>query len=87
MAWDSSKGFWANVGGGIADNTVEKIGGWDSSKGVFDNIIGGTQDVLGDVSKTIGGVGSVAISGLKKYIVPAAIIGGAVLILPKLLKT
>ena len=46
MAWDSSKGFWANVGGGIADNTVEKIPGWDSSKGVFDNVAGGLWDNL-----------------------------------------
>ena len=44
MAWDSSKGFWANVGGGIADNTVEKIPGWDSSKGFFDNVGGGIAD-------------------------------------------
>lgn len=86
MAWDTSKGFWANIGGGIADNTVEKIPGWDDSKGVFDNVVGGANDVLSNVSKTVSGVGSVAISGLKKYIVPAAIIGGAVLILPKLLK-
>ncbi len=111
MAWDSSKGFWANVGGGIADNTVEKIPGWDSSKGVFDNvaggladntvekipgwdsskgvfdnIVGGAGDVFNGAAKTIGGVGSVAVSALKKYLVPAAIIGGAVLILPRLLK-
>ncbi len=44
MAWDSSKGFWANVGGGIADNTVEKIPGWDSSKGFWDNVGGGIAD-------------------------------------------
>ena len=44
MAWDSSKGFWANVGGGIADNTVEKIPGWDSSKGFWENTAGGIAD-------------------------------------------
>ena len=61
MAWDSSKGFWENVGGGIADNTVEKIGGWDSSKGFWDNVAGGAQDVLKEIPKAVGGVGSVAI--------------------------
>lgn len=61
MAWDSSKGFWENVGGGIADNTVEKIGGWDSSKGFWDNVAGGAQDVLKEIPKTLGGVGSVAV--------------------------
>lgn len=86
MAWDTSKGFWANIGGGIADNTVEKIPGWDDSKGVFDNVVGGANDVLSNVSKTVGGVGSVAAASLKKYLLPAAIIGGAVLILPQLLK-
>ena len=75
MAWDSSKGFWANVGGGIADNTVEKIGGWDSSKGFWDNVVGGTQDVLGQIPKALGGVGSLA--------VPILIGAAAVLLLRK----
>ena len=73
MAWDSSKGFWANVGGGIADNTVEKIPGWDSSKGFFDNVAGGTQDVLKQIPKAFSGVGSVAI--------PLLIIGAAAVLL------
>ena len=75
MAWDSSKGFWANIGGGIADNTVEKIPGWDSSKGVFDNVVGGTADVLGKIPKTLGGLGSLA--------VPLLIGAAAVLLLRK----
>ena len=111
MAWDSSKGFWANVGGGIADNTVEKIPGWDSSKGVFenvaggiadntvekipgwddskgvtDNIVGGTKDALDDAAKAVAGVGSAATDVLKKYVLPIALVGAAVLILPQLLK-
>ena len=84
--WDSSKGFWENTAGGIADNTVEKIPNWDSSKGVTDNIIGGAGDVFNSVSSAVSGVGSVAISGLKKYALPIAAIGAAVLILPRLLK-
>ena len=75
MAWDNSKGFWANVGGGIADNTVEKIPGWDSSKGFFDNVVGGTADVLGSIPKALGGLGSLA--------VPLLIGAAAILLLRK----
>ena len=75
MGWDSNKGFWANVGGGIADNTVEKIPGWDSNKGFWANVAGGTQDALEQIPKALGGVGSVA--------VPILIGAAAVLLLRK----
>ena len=85
MAWDSSKGFWANVGGGIADNTVERIPGWDESKGVTENIVGGTKDVLTEAAKTVSGVGTSLLNGVKRYWYVPVIIGGAV-VLVKVLK-
>ena len=85
MAWDSSKGFWANVGGGLADNTVEKIPGWDSSKGVTANITGGANDVFKGAVQTISGVGSSLTNGLKRYWYIPVLIGGAV-VLVKVLK-
>ena len=83
MAWDSSKGFWANVGGGIADNTVEKIPGWDSSKGVFENVAGGIADntvekIPGwDSSKGVfANIGGGLWDNLRKYWYIPVIIGG-----------
>ena len=86
ISWDNSKGFWANVGGGIADNTVEKIPNWDDSKGFTQNVTGGASDLLGAAAKTVSGVGSSFLGGLKKYAIPAAIIGAGVLLLPQLLR-
>lgn len=86
MAWDSSKGFWENVGGGIADNTVEKIPNWDSSKGFTENVTGGFNDALDTVSKTVGGVGSSILNGVKRYWYVPVIIGGAVVLVRVLKK-
>ena len=83
--WDSSKGFWENTAGGIADNTVEKIPNWDSSKGVTENITGGAQDVFKDAAKTLSGVGTSLLDGVKRYWYLPVIIGGAV-VLVKVLK-
>ena len=76
--WDDSKGFWENTSGGIADNTVERIPGWDSSKGITANITGGVNDALTDVSKTLGGVGSSVLNGLKRYWYVPVIVGGVI---------
>ena len=83
--WDESKGFWENTAGGIADNTVERIPGWDESKGVTENIVGGTKDVLTEAAKTVSGVGTSLLNGVKRYWYVPVIIGGAV-VLVKVLK-
>lgn len=76
IPWDDSKGFWDNVGGGIADNTVEKLPAWDSSKGVTENISGGVQDGINSAVKAVQDVAGGTFSTLKKYWYVPVIIGG-----------
>lgn len=79
IPWDDSKGFLDNIGGGIADNTVERIPGWDSSKGVADNVVGGVQDGINSVSQTVKGLAGDVFGTLRKYWYVPVIVGGVII--------
>ena len=79
IPWDDSKGVFENIGGGIADNTVEKIPGWDDSKGVTDNIVGGVKDGVDSAVKAVQDVARGPLDALKKYWYVPVIIGGVII--------
>jgi len=81
IPWDSSRGFWDNVAGGIADNTLAKIPGWgwDGSKGFWDNVGGGLSDNANAAAKTIQNVAGNVLNPLKKYWYVPVIVGGVII--------